>query len=124
VKATASSRRYHVSGEPLLQLGSAVQLGIGPPGQACGAQSQQPLQAADQTLVVALQLHADRELLAARENATKRTVQLPLQAEEESAGLDVELNPPPTPPPGYVMVSSRWERTCSREACWAREGGR
>ncbi|TNN39880.1 hypothetical protein EYF80_049952 [Liparis tanakae] len=83
-EATASSRRYHVSGELLLQLGSAVQLVIGPPGQACGAQSQQPLQAVDQALVVALQLHADRELLAVRENATQRTVQLPLWAEDEA----------------------------------------
>lgn len=67
----------------LLELSPIAELSVRLLGEAFRAHSQQLLQAADQPLVLALQLHAALHLVRLGANATQSTVQLTLNVTEE-----------------------------------------
>lgn len=72
-----------MSAELLLELSSVAELRVRLLlGEAFGAQSEQLLQAADQPLVLLLQLRTDPQLLTAGTNSTQRTVQITLHIDE------------------------------------------
>lgn len=67
----------------LLELSPVMELRVRLPSEAFRAQSEQLLQAADQPLVLPLQLHAALHLVRVGANTTQSTVQVTLHVQEE-----------------------------------------